>query len=84
MSPNNKAYVAITVHFVQNGLPICLLLDIIKDPHSHSGVNLAKAFTQVLEEFGISDKVRLSSIVFTDSSVVKKILTWFIRSSVSV
>ena len=62
-SPNNKAYVAITVHFQQKGLPICLLLDIVEVLHSHSGTNLVKAFVQVLEDFGISEKVSLSLII---------------------
>jgi hypothetical protein len=34
-----------------------MLLDLVEVAHSHSGLNLAKAFTQILEEFGISDKV---------------------------
>ena len=28
--PNHKAYVAIMVHFEQNGEPMCLLLDLVK------------------------------------------------------
>ena len=55
--PNNKAYVAITVHFEENGLPFCLLLDIVEMAHSHTGVNLAAAFAEVLEDFGITNKV---------------------------
>lgn len=56
-SPNHKAYVAITVHLEVNGEPLCLLLDIVEVPHSHSGINLAAAFSDVLDEFGIADKV---------------------------
>jgi hypothetical protein len=56
-SPNHKAYVAITVHFEYEGKPIAMLLDLVELAKSHSGVNLAAAFAQVLEEFGISDKV---------------------------
>ena len=55
--PNNKVYVAITVHFEENGLSFCLLLDIIEVAHSHTGVNLAAAFAEVLEDFGIPNKV---------------------------
>jgi hypothetical protein len=36
-----------------------MLLDLVEVARSHSGVNLAAAFAKVLEEFGISDKVRL-------------------------
>lgn len=56
-SPNHKAYVAITVHFEHKGVPISMLLDLVEVPRSHMGINLAEAFEQVLEEFGISDKV---------------------------
>ena len=34
-----------------------MLLDLVEVAKSHSGVNLAAAFAQVLEEFSISDKV---------------------------
>jgi hypothetical protein len=57
-SPNHKAYVAITVHLEMDGEPLCLLLDIVEVPRSHSGINLAAAFSNVLDEFGIADKVR--------------------------
>ncbi len=60
-SPNSKAYIALTVHFENNGIPISMLLDLVEVPHSHSGLNLAKAFAKVLEEFGISDKVSTST-----------------------
>ena len=56
-SPNNKAYVAVTVHFEHDGEPMCLLLDIVQVAKSHSGFNLARAFADLLEEFGISKKV---------------------------
>lgn len=77
-SPNNKAYVAITVHFEKKGLPICLLLDIVEVPCSHTGVNLAIAFAQVLEDFGIAEKVSYSNFL------IKKIksLTIQVRSLV--
>jgi len=56
-SLNNKAYVAVTVHFEEKGVPISMLLDIIEVARSHSGLNLAAAFTKILDDFGISDKV---------------------------
>ena len=56
-SPNHKAYVAITVHLEKNGVPVSMLLDIVEVAHSHSGLNLAAAFTKILDDFGISDKV---------------------------
>ncbi|KAF8812980.1 hypothetical protein BYT27DRAFT_7032782, partial [Phlegmacium glaucopus] len=55
-SPNHRAYVALTVHFEHKGAPVCLILDVVEVAKSHSGVNLAIAFANVLEEFGLSDK----------------------------
>ena len=51
------AFVAITVHFERDGKPVAMLLDIVNVPKSHTGVNLARAFAKVLNNFGISDKV---------------------------
>lgn len=56
-SPNHKAYVAVTVHFENAGVPVSMLLDLIEVACSHSGFNLATVFAKILEEFGISDKV---------------------------
>jgi hypothetical protein len=57
-SPNHKAFVAVTAHFEANGEPVCMLLDLVEVVTLHSGVNLAMAFAQILDEFGIvSDKV---------------------------
>lgn len=56
-SPNNKPYVAVTVHFEHDGVPVSMLLDLVEVACSHSGLNLAEAFAKILEDFGISDKV---------------------------
>ena len=56
-SPNGQAFVAVTVHYETNGLPLTLLLDIMKCARSHTGSNLASTFEKILREFGISDKV---------------------------
>ena len=58
-STNNKAYVAVTVHLEKDGVPLCFLLDIVEVARSHSGVNLARAFSDVLKDYGIKDKVSL-------------------------
>jgi hypothetical protein len=55
-SPNHKAYVAVTVHFEENGVPISMLLDLVEVARSHSGLNLAAAFARILDDFGIADK----------------------------
>jgi hypothetical protein len=51
-------FVAVSVHFENNGVAVAMLLDIVEVAMSHSGINLAGAFAKVLEDFGISDKVR--------------------------
>ncbi|KAI1789295.1 hypothetical protein LXA43DRAFT_893148 [Ganoderma leucocontextum] len=56
-SPNHRAFVAVTVHFEHEGQPMSLLLDFIEVAKSHTGVNLAAAFTEILTEFGIEEKV---------------------------
>ena len=59
-SLNHKAYVTVTVHLEQHeGIPLCLLLDVIEVACSHSGANLANAFASILGDFGIADKVSL-------------------------
>ena len=57
MSPNHKVYVTVTIHFEQNGGPMCLLLGLVKVTMSHSGQNLASAFVKILSDFGIGNKV---------------------------
>ena len=54
---NHKAYMAVTIHFKNEGVPMAMLLDIIELAHSHSSFNLVAAFAKILEDFGISDKV---------------------------
>jgi hypothetical protein len=56
-SPNHRSFIALTVYFEQDGTPVCLLLDIVELAKSHTGRNLAISFANVLEEYGISDKV---------------------------
>jgi hypothetical protein len=56
-SPNHRAFVAFVVHLEHNGAPLSLLLDVAELAQSHSGENLAKTMQDVLEEFGIQDKV---------------------------
>ena len=56
-SPNQKAFVAVTVHFELKGEPMSFLLDIVEVAKSHSGVNLAAAFAKTLFDFGIEHKV---------------------------
>jgi len=55
-SPNHRAYVAVSVHFEKDGVPVSMLLDIVEVARSHSGLNLAAVFAKILDDFGISDK----------------------------
>ncbi|KIM71996.1 hypothetical protein PILCRDRAFT_99421 [Piloderma croceum F 1598] len=50
-SPKHKVFVAVTVHFANNGVPLCMILDVVEVAISHSGVNLAGAFADILAEF---------------------------------
>jgi len=54
-SPNHKVFVAITVHLKHDGKPLAMLLDIVEVLKSHSGMNLAIAFAEVLDNFGIKE-----------------------------
>ncbi|KAF5374631.1 hypothetical protein D9615_008911 [Tricholomella constricta] len=56
-SPNQRAFVAVTVHLEHDGEPISLLLDIVEVAVSHSGANLANAFAKILVDYGISEKI---------------------------
>lgn len=49
--------VAFSVHLEHDGVPLRMTLDVVELAMSHSGVNLAKTFAQVVESFGISSKV---------------------------
>ncbi len=59
MSPNHKAFVAVTMHLEQDRQPISLLLDITKITVSHLGDNLAIAFTKILKDYKIPNKVSI-------------------------
>ena len=69
-SPNNKAYVAITVHFEEKGAPVSMLLDLVEVTQSHSRLNLAQAFAKILDDFGISDKVGIAEMQYSDSPCI--------------
>jgi hypothetical protein len=49
--------VAVTIHYEERGVPISMLLDLVEVAQSHTGINLATAFTKILDDFGISNKV---------------------------
>ena len=51
---------AITVHLEYQGEPLSKLLDIVEVAKSHTGINLTAAFTKILEDYRITDKVMIS------------------------
>ena len=64
-----------TVHFEQNGQPVCFLLDLVEVAKSHSGINLAAAFAKILEDFGIENKVSFLSLNKTTRLTLCQILS---------
>jgi len=57
--------VAVTIHFEERGVPVSMLLDLVKVVQSHTGINLAAAFAKILDDFGISDKVIVILTLFS-------------------
>ncbi len=53
---------AVTVQFEKNGSIEEMLLDIVEVANRHTGIRLATEFINILEEFGISEKVSLIAI----------------------
>ena len=58
----NRAFVALTVHFEDNGTQVSLLLDIVELTKSHTGLNLAKAFVKVVKDYKIDHKVSIHQL----------------------
>jgi hypothetical protein len=63
-SPNHRAFMAVTVHFVAENEPKCVILDVREVAKSHTGDNLSTEFHEILEEFGIESKV--SSYIYQE------------------
>lgn len=56
-SPNHRAFMAVTVHLVIDGEVKSVVLDVAELPRSHSGENLANKLAEILNDYGIADKV---------------------------
>jgi hypothetical protein len=56
-SPNNRAFIALTVHYEADGQIEGCVLDVRELPRRHTGKRLAAAFTEVLSDFDIEEKV---------------------------
>lgn len=55
---------AVTVHYELEGVPVSMLLDLVEVACSHSGINLAAAFSKILDDFGILSKVSVFHQIF--------------------
>jgi hypothetical protein len=53
----SKSFVAFAAHFENEGKHNTLTLDFVEVPFSHTGKRLAEVFDDVLDQFGIKDKV---------------------------
>lgn len=49
--------VAFSVHFKQDGVPMQMTLDVVELVTSHSGLNLAKTFAELVTDLEINAKV---------------------------
>ena len=76
MSPNSRAFVAMMVYPEHGSVPILLFLDIVEVAESHSGANLATAFTKILEDYEISHKICTVKI----QQIYCKKVDWLTRS----
>ncbi|KAL1739475.1 hypothetical protein HDZ31DRAFT_49335 [Schizophyllum fasciatum] len=56
-APNHKAYMGTTVTLEHDGSMMTFVLDVVEVARSHSGINLAAEFLNMLMEFGIEHKV---------------------------
>jgi len=57
-SKNTLSFLGITVHWISSEWKLCSsTLDFSLLPGSHSGVNLAKKFIEILSDFNIKTKV---------------------------
>ena len=67
--PNHKAMVAFSVRFEHDGAPMRMVLDVVELAKSHSGMNLAVVFADLLKSFGVESKVS----VFAQHQVNKEL-----------
>jgi len=73
-SPNNKAFLGITAHYIDNDWKIqSLLLDFVPLYGDHTGENLCEAFVDVCERRGILGK--LQGVTTNNASNISKLLT---------
>lgn len=64
---------AVSVHIEEGGKPISLLLDFVKVSKSHTSLNLAFEFTEIMKSFGIEEKV--SDLLLKDDMAHQNLAT---------
>jgi len=75
-SPNNKAFLGITGHYIDSGWKLrSLVLDFVPLSGSHTGANLCGAFVGTCERLGILDK--LLGVTTDNASNNGKLLSYF-------
>ena len=73
-SPNNKPFLGITGHYIDNGWTLqSLLLDFVPLCGEHTGANLCEAFVGACERLGILDK--LLGVTSDNATNIGKLLT---------
>ena len=55
--PDHRPYFGVLAHFEHEGRAMCLPMDLIFAPYSHTGEALAKEFDELLKEFNVEEKV---------------------------
>jgi len=64
-SKNTLPFLGITVHWIDEEWVLCSsTLDFSLLPGSHSGINLAKKFLEILDDFNIKTKVFFFKFIF--------------------
>jgi hypothetical protein len=56
------------IHMEKDGKPFRFLLDIVELAMSHSGINLAQAFKDMLTEFGVEHNMNTKMMKLTKST----------------
>ncbi|KAJ3519443.1 hypothetical protein NMY22_g13198 [Coprinellus aureogranulatus] len=56
-SPNTIAYIGVTIHYVEKGAMVTLVLDFVRLTKAHTGEYLASKLAECLQDFKIDDRV---------------------------
>lgn len=62
-SPNNRSFIGVTIQYENEGVIHSYVLDVVELPRRHTGQRLAEYLAQVVENFGLQDKVSVLTIL---------------------